>query len=221
MVNQEKNCKACGSKQSIENDFCIECGDQFITEQVDQTELSSQETFTPENNKRSINHVINLIKTNKRLSFLISAFAIVGLIFVIFWGSHPLQGTWGASETYANDYEEKITAEISRRGNVELLLESLGGHQINSTMSFSVAKDDEESTRAYTVFYIDDFKEMTYDAPNDQQITISGDVTSESFRELNIPVVNDLGFILYHDTEGDEKSIELILSGAGITLSQQ
>ncbi|MBM7539794.1 hypothetical protein [Amphibacillus cookii] len=221
MEDEQKYCKACGLKQAIENDFCIECGDQFIAEQVDQAEFSSQETFTPENNKRSLNNIINLIKTNKKVSFLIIAFAIVGLGFFIFWGSHPLQGTWGAYETHANDYQEKITVEISRRGNVELVLESQGGNQLSSTISFSVAKDDEGSTRDYTVFYIDEFEELTYNAENGQHITITGDVISESFRELNIPIVNDLGFILYHNTEGDEKSIELTLTGAGITLNQQ
>lgn len=113
------------------------------------------------------NKIISFVGRNKRLLVIggVCLVAVIGL-FLLFFGSVNIRGTWETSDEDYYDDRRYYTASISRRGNVEVVMEH--ADELNGTVifNFSIEEDETESTDTRTVYAIRDFDTIEFIVPS-------------------------------------------------------
>lgn len=155
MTNQEKFCTECGTKNPIENQFCLECGHEFTSNDI--TAETNVTSATKEHKEKagSISKIKQYILSNKKLALIVAAVAIVIIGLVIFFtGSTAAQGQWQSSEEDFYYSRERYTVDIKKNGNAVVVMES--SDPLNGTMTLKLSVDEDtveskDTRKVYTL----------------------------------------------------------------------
>lgn len=187
MINKEKFCTECGTKNPIENQFCLECGREFASNETAAKIKGTSATKEHKEKAGSISKIKQYILSNKKLALIVAAVAIVIIGLVIFFtGSTAAQGQWQSSEEDFYYSRERYTVDIKKNGNAVVVMESSDPLNGTMTLKLSVDEDTVESTDTRKVYTLNSVEMLEMVVPTLTYQYSRSDILSQ-FSDSELP----------------------------------